>query len=105
MDDILDMDEIKESDENLNEVEELSIEEMEELSVGELEDIDDNENMKQGNALEGLSAYEELEELKNYREPLREEQLKELYSMRQQLLDLDDTGEDSEDEQKVLKLR
>lgn len=100
MDDILDMDEIKESDENLNEVEELSIEEMEELSVGELEDIDDNENMKQGNSLEGLSAYEELEELKNYREQLRE-----LYSMRQQLLDLDDTGEDSEDEQKVLKLR
>ena len=105
MDDILYMDEIKESDENLNEVEELSIEEMEELSVGELEDIDDNENMKQGNSLEGLSAYEELEELKNYREQLREEQLKELYSMRQQLLDLDDTGEDSEDEQKVLKLR
>lgn len=105
MDDILDMDEIKESDENLNEVEELSIEEMEELSVGELEDIDDNENMKQGNSLEGLSAYEELEELKNYREQLREEQLKELYSMRQQLLDSDDTGEDSEDEQKVLKLR
>ena len=105
MDDVLDMDEIKESDENLNEVEELSIEEMEELSVGELEDIDDNENMKQGNSLEGLSAYEELEELKNYREQLREEQLKELYSMRQQLLDLDDTGEDSEDEQKVLKLR
>lgn len=105
MDDILDMDEIKESDENLNEVEELSIEEMEELSVGELEDIDDNENMKQENSLEGLSAYEELEELKNYREQLREEQLKELYSMRQQLLDLDDTGEDLEDEQKVLKLR
>lgn len=109
----MDLEDINDVDDNDTEMEELSIEDIEDLSLEELSDIDADGILEKGDSLLDVSRQEQIDMLTEYKEQLfdyqgsmqRRHDIEELYALKDELLDLRDVEDDSDDEQKVLKMR
>lgn len=110
MDEAMNIEEIYDTDDS--EINEFSSDDYSEKILDELSDIDADEELENYLSSVDIAGQGQIESLKEYKEQLldykdamkRRQDIDELYLLKDELLELRDIEDDSEDEQKVLKL-